>query len=83
MNLGDKLKPCPFCGRKMIFVKETNTNSMGDEITIQYYIHDNVLESKCILDEIEMPFTIGAGDANENTGYIGEYATLWNKREIK
>lgn len=80
MNLGDKLKPCPFCGRKMIFVKEANTNSIGHEITIQYYMHDNVLESKCILDELEMPFTIGAGDANDNTGYIGEYAILWNKR---
>lgn len=24
--------------------------------------------------------TIGAGDANEMTGYIGEYATKWNDR---
>ena len=27
-----------------------------------------------------MPFSIGAGDANVEKGYIGEYATRWNKR---
>lgn len=83
MNLGDKLKPCPFCGKKMTFIKETKVNSKGDKITTQYYMHENVLESRCILDEIDMPFVIGAGDANGKTGYIGEYASLWNKREIK
>jgi len=29
---------------------------------------------------INQPFTIGAGDANEMTGYIGEYAAKWNDR---
>jgi hypothetical protein len=28
-----------------------------------------------------MPFTIPAGDANEETGYIGYYAEKWNQRE--
>lgn len=27
-----------------------------------------------------MPFTIPAGDADEETGYTGHYAEKWNKR---
>jgi hypothetical protein len=84
MNLGNKLKPCPFCGRNMIFIKETHTNKKGKKITEQYYMHEkyNILKGECILDEIDMPFTIGAGDADEENGYIGEYAQKWNERII-
>lgn len=83
MNLGDKLKKCPFCGRKMVFEKTAYRNKYGKLITSQYYMHEDYdiyKEKNCILDEICMPFTIGAGDANEESGYIGEYAEKWNER---
>lgn len=76
----DKLKPCPFCGRKMVFYRDKYINKYGKEITEQYYLHEDEQEweEPCILDEICMPFVIGAGDATED--YIGEYAEKWNKR---
>jgi len=37
-------------------------------------------EENCILDEINDVFVIGAGDADETTGYIGEYAKKWNQQ---
>ena len=82
-NLGDKLKRCPFCGRKMVFRKETYVNKHGKQVTSQYYMHeeyDMYKEEQCILDEINMPFTLGAGDANPDTGYIGEYGEKWNEQ---
>lgn len=84
MDLGDKLKPCPFCGRKMIFIKEVHWTKTKHEVTSQYYMHEeyDVLQGECILDCIEMPFTLGAGDAREETGYIGEYAEKWNERKV-
>lgn len=83
-----KLKPCPFCGRKMIFYKETYKNMHGRRCTRQYYMHEDYdinQEESCILDDIDMPFTIGAGDARPDTGYIGEYGEKWNRRtaEVK
>lgn len=51
-------------------------NKYSQEITEQYYMHEE--DTGCILDEICMPFVIGAGDATEN--YIGEYAEKWNKK---
>lgn len=48
-----------------------------------YFMHADYDESKevsCILDDICMPFSIGAGDACLESGCIGEYATRWNKR---
>lgn len=48
-----------------------------------YFMHADYDESKevsCILDDICMPFSIGAGDAHLELGCIGEYATRWNKR---
>ena len=33
-----------------------------------------------LLDKICMPFVIGAGDADPETGRIGEYAEEWNRR---
>lgn len=82
-NLGNKLKPCPFCGRKMVFYKHSYTNKYGKSVTEKYYMHEDYdlyHEETCILDDINQPFAIGAGDANEMTGYIGEYATKWNDR---
>lgn len=76
-----KIKPCPFCGREMKFYRETYKNSKGKEVVQQYYMHkeyDIHKEESCILDEICMPFVIGAGDATED--YIGEYAEKWNRR---
>ncbi len=83
-NLGKKIKPCPFCGRKMVFHKEIRINKYGKQVTYQYYLHEDYdiyHDESCILDEIDMPFTIGAGDANPDTGYIGKYAEDWNRRE--
>lgn len=75
-----QLKPCPFCGREMVFYKDVYTNKFGKRITEKYYMHEDAPpgEGGCILDEICMPFVIGAGDATED--YIGEYAEKWNKR---
>lgn len=42
-----------------------------------YDIHH---DKSCILDDIDQPFVIGAGDADEATGYIGECAIKWNER---
>lgn len=82
-NLGERLKPCPFCGRKMVFHKEIRTNRDRRKVVLQYYMHDDSGSAKvvdCILDDICMPFVIGAGDAAPDTGYIGEYAVMWNRR---
>lgn len=80
-TLGDKLEPCPFCKRKMVFYRHTYKNKLGKDVTEQYYLHEDTSpDKKCILDEIMMPFCIGAGDADETTGKIGEYAELWNKQ---
>lgn len=83
-NLGEKLSPCPFCGRKMVFCKENRINKYGKQVTYQYYLHEDYdadHEKICILDEVNAPFSLGAGDANPDTGYIGEYAEKWNKRQ--
>ena len=83
-NLGKKLKLCPFCGRKMVFYREEHMNRDGKQVVHQYYMHedyDSSNEESCILDEINMPFTLGAGDANQDTGYIGEYGIKWNERK--
>ena len=48
-----------------------------------YFLHEDYdinKEESCILDDICMPFSIGAGDACLESGCIGEYATRWNKR---
>ena len=73
----NKLKPCPFCGRKMVLHKEESINKNGKKVKLQYYMHEDK-KAECVLDAINMPFVIGAGDATEN--YIGEYAELWNRR---
>lgn len=85
-NLGERLKPCPFFFRKMVFHKETHTNRDWRTVVHQYYMHDDSGSAKvvdCILDNICMPFVIGAGDAAPDTGYIGEYAVMWNRRAGK
>ena len=72
-----ELKPCPFCGRKMVFHRYEYINKYGKMVVEQYYMHEEK-EAKCILDEICMPLVICAGDATDK--YIGEYAELWNRR---
>lgn len=59
---------------------EEYINKYGRKVVEQYYMHEEK-EAKCILDEICMPFVIGAGDATD--GYIGEYPELWNRRADK
>ena len=61
----------------MEFHREEYTNKYGNRIVEQYWMHD---ETDCILNDIDMPFVMGAGDANVETGYIGEYAEKWNRR---
>lgn len=74
-----KIKPCPFCGGEMEFHRYSFVNKYGQTVVHQYYQHTDK-EQDCVLDDICMPFTIGAGDADEKTGYIGEYAKKWNQR---
>lgn len=82
-TFGDNLKPCPFCGRKMQFHNDVRLDRNGKRRNYLYFLHEDYdinKEVSCILDDICMPFSIGAGDANVEKGYIGEYATRWNKR---
>lgn len=72
-----KVKPCPFCGRQIVFHRDEHVNKYGKDVVEQYYMHEEK-ESECILDELCMPLVIGAGDATDD--YIGEYAELWNRR---
>lgn len=74
-----KIKPCPFCGGEIKFHKISSVDEYGEEFTLQYYRHAD-MEQDCVLNAIYFPFTIGAGDADEETGYIGELAEKWNKR---
>lgn len=82
-TFGDKLKPCPFCGRKMQFCKYIFKGRDGKKHRRMYFLHENYnpdAEGYCVLDELCTEFSIGAGDANVEKGYIGEYATKWNER---
>lgn len=83
-NLGEKLKSCPFCGRRMIFQRDECVNKYGTPYVQQYYMHDypegDDDSVRCVLDEACEVFTIPAGDARPDTGEIGEYAKLWNQR---
>ena len=82
-TFGDNLKPCPFCGRKMQFFKFSFKGRDGKKHRHMYFIHEDYNpyeDGYCILDELCTQFSIGAGDADIEKGYIGEYATKWNKR---
>ena len=72
-----ELKSCPFCGGKMNFFREEHTNRLGNHIIEQYWMHD---DTDCVLNDISQPFVLGAGDANAEIGYPGEYAEKWNRR---
>lgn len=76
-----KIKSCPFCGGEMKFHRGSFINKYGQTVINQYYQHE-YMEQDCIfvLDKFDMLFTIPAGDANEETGYIGYYAEKWNQR---
>ena len=82
-TFGGKLKPCPFCGRKMQFHNDVRLDRNGKRRNYLYFLHEDYdinKEVSCILDDICMPFSIGAGDAHLELDCIGEYATRWNKR---
>ena len=82
-TFGDNLKPCPFCGRKMQFHNDVRLDRNGKRRNYLYFLHEDYdinKEVSCILDDICMPFSIGAGDAHLELDCIGEYATRWNKR---
>ena len=82
-TFGDNLKPCPSCGRKMRFHNDVRLDRNGKRRNYLYFLHEDYdinKEVSCILDDICMPFSIGAGDAHLELGCIGEYATRWNKR---
>lgn len=79
-GLGSKLKACPFCGNRMIFIKEMRRNKKAEHVYVsQYYLHEDS-DKDCILDEIMMPFSIGAGDAKPERNYVGELGLKWNQR---
>ena len=85
-NLGKRLLPCPFCKRRMVFQREECINHHGKPYIHQYYMHDysekDIDSLRCVLDEVSEVFSIPAGDARPEDGYIGEYAELWNKRSV-
>lgn len=74
-----KIKSCPFCGSEMRFYRNSFVNKYGQTVVHRYYLHADT-EQNCVLDDIGMPFTIPAGDADEETGYVGWLAEKWNKR---
>jgi hypothetical protein len=79
-GMGEKLEPCPFCGKGFDFYQEHHKNKDGRLVTWQYFSHKkgSPKEGKCLLDELMEPLSIGAGDADVESGYIGESATKWN-----
>jgi hypothetical protein len=66
----------------MVFYREEHINSNGHRVCEQYYMHEDWsgTQGRCLLDDMFMPFVIGAGDADQESGHIGEYAAQWNKR---
>lgn len=78
-GLGAKLQPCPFCKRTMIFIKEMHRNKKGHNYISQYYMHKEDTSEECLLDDLMMPLSLGAGDARVEDGFIGEYGEKWNK----
>lgn len=36
----EKLKPCPFCGGNLEFVRREYTNKYGNRVVLQYWLHD-------------------------------------------
>lgn len=72
-----RIKPCPFCGEELEWYDEKHTNRDGYTSRYLYFMHPS---NGCILDLIDAPFTIGAGDARLEEGYLGEYPELWNKQ---
>ena len=75
-----ELKPCPFCGDKMKFFRHKERNHY-----VQYWMHEK--DTDCVLDKIDMPFIIGAGDAMldeyGNPITCGEYGEAWNRRTVE
>lgn len=81
-EMADRIMDCPFCGGGFEFVREITEYDNGDRRTIQYWLHKPPkYESRdyCIL-ELTGVFTLGAGDARPEDGYIGESAEMWNRR---
>lgn len=67
----------------MQFFKFSFKGRDGKKHRLMYFIHKDYNpyeDGYCILDELCTQFSIGAGDADIEKGYIGEYATKWNKR---
>ena len=67
----------------MQFFKYIFKGRDGKKHRRMYFIHEDYNpyeDGYCILDELCTQFSIGAGDADIEKGYIGEYATKWNKR---
>lgn len=77
-GLGSKLAPCPFCKKKFRFYKSSLVNKNNKWVSEKYYMHSGV--SDCILDELFMPFTIPAWDADISTCEIGEMARKYNEQ---
>lgn len=80
-----RIKPCPFCGRGMVFEHIRWTDKDGQSREELYWMHKNhSFDDSCILDELCIPLSIGAGDARfdkeDRMTYPGELAVRWNQR---
>ena len=56
-TLGNRLKPCPFCGRKMQFHNDVLIDRDGKRRNYLYFLHEDYdinKEESCILDDICM-----------------------------
>ena len=69
------VKPCPFCKRNLVLVREKWENKYGVECSGAYYMHeeyDFLKEGSCILDSLMMPFRLNdapflAGHSTESS----------------
>lgn len=77
-SMDGKIKPCPLCGAEFELIHESGINCNGKEVNYYYWMQKR--EDYCLLEEILCnSFTIGAGDCNIETGYVGEYGQRWNE----
>ena len=75
-EFGKKLAPCPFCGQHLIFMANSCIIDDDTKITVQYFRHPDT--NKCLLHELCPGFALPAGNADRETGNIGEHAEEWN-----
>lgn len=71
------LEPCPICGGGFELITKKQINPDGKIIIYKFWLHH--AGDDCILNENGIttnPFTIPAGDAIEEEGYVGQFGTF-------